>query len=623
MITAVFNKRAEIYVALFLSVMTGVVWFFLSNYDRLLTVYHDEVTYIESARDIYNGISPLLQHLRPSYFSKVFYSYLIAPGFAFNDPTVWQTLLNAVFSAFTVLFTWLCSRLLIESSKLRVVCVFLSALLPIYSYTVYATPDCLFFCETALSFLIFTALCRSILDGVRKRTVLLLAVLLGLVNFLSYFTKEVASAFIISECAALILTAMMDKERRGVFLQAFAAGVIAFLLFSLYLKFILIPEDAGNSYQSQIIPLTEFMKKADWSRLSYKFFYMATGACFSVYLVPLLAPLFEFRRLQPLGRILCFTVLCSFVILTLAVIYTISWAEDYSREYPIWHFRYHGAYLPLLLVLTVLAFEKRSFAHWKKRLYIGAMIFFCAAMALFYPMPDEELTSIYDNATINLFNHSMYFYGSGLELDVRQKISLVLLLVSVSALFVPFLASGTGQNPRAICITGLIASSALFLGTGYFYAGMNKLENGISPDVKGDAMELASFLDRLKPQAIVLLVEKERALYTSVFYTYVRRPAMSVPANVFYRDSAKRGTFDFTLPHHIGMVEHSYNSRYLYPEVVMPAPDVIVETGDAFVEFPGKEVIFLSRNRHYAVVLNRRAANLPVKQENHVKEEPK
>ena len=94
---ASFAVRHERIFAIALSLAAGIAWFFACNFDKSLTVYHDEVTYTESARDIYNGLSPLLQHLRPSYFSKVFYSYLIAPGFAFSDPTLWQTFLNAVF----------------------------------------------------------------------------------------------------------------------------------------------------------------------------------------------------------------------------------------------------------------------------------------------------------------------------------------------------------------------------------------------------------------------------------------------------------------------------------------------------------------------------------------------
>lgn len=99
---ASFAVRHERIFAIALSLAAGIAWFFACNFDKSLTVYHDEVTYTESARDIYNGLSPLLQHLRPSYFSKVFYSYLIAPGFAFSDPTLWQTFLNAVFSGLTV-----------------------------------------------------------------------------------------------------------------------------------------------------------------------------------------------------------------------------------------------------------------------------------------------------------------------------------------------------------------------------------------------------------------------------------------------------------------------------------------------------------------------------------------
>ena len=182
---AFFIERWDRYAAVLLAAVTGVIWFLLSSFDKSLTVYHDEVTYTEAARDIYNGISPLLQHLRPSYFSKIFYSYLIAPGFAFSDPTVWQTAMNGIFTGLTVLFAWLLARVLIQSRIVSLVSALLTASLPVFSYSVYATPDCLFFCETALSFLIFAALCRGIYDGAEDKPLILLSVLLGLVNFIS------------------------------------------------------------------------------------------------------------------------------------------------------------------------------------------------------------------------------------------------------------------------------------------------------------------------------------------------------------------------------------------------------------------------------------------------------
>lgn len=616
---ASFAVRHERIFAIALSLAAGIAWFFACNFDKSLTVYHDEVTYTESARDIYNGLSPLLQHLRPSYFSKVFYSYLIAPGFAFSDPTLWQTFLNAVFSGLTVFFTWLCSRLLIESGGLRVACTLLTALLPIYSYAVYATPDCLFFCETALDFLVFTALCRGIIDGVRIRTVLLMSVLLGMVSFIAYFTKEVAAAFVISEIAMLAVAHLIVGGKKREFILSAAAAALTFLLLFLYLKFILIPEIAVNSYQQQMIPFQAYLEAEGWHGLAYKFLYMATGACFSVYLIPLLSPVFEFRRLPPAGRLLCLTAISSFVLLTLAVIYLITWREDFAREYPLWQFRYHGAYLPAFLVLTVLAFENRSSAAVRTVLRVGVLAVFLLAMLLFYPVPDEQLRSVYDNATINLFNYSLYFDATDLDLRIRQKISLFLLLLSVSVLSLPFMAA---WERRAAVISGVVSLNAaciLFLITGCYYTYVNREENGIPESLRSDAIELASFLDRLKPDVRIILAEKDRTPDTSSFYTYTRRPAMSVPVSVFLRDSAQIGCFDFSVPHRIGISEFGYNSRYLSAAVIMPAPDLIVETGNAYVEFPGKEPVFLSRNRHYAVIFNGREACLPVKQENQTK----
>ena len=85
--------------------------------------------------------------------------------------------------------------------------------------------------------LVFTAMCRCILDGARMSTAVLLAVLLGMVNFISYFTKEVAAAFIISEAAALIAAPLIAGGKRKEFFQALAVFLLMFFLLCLYLKF--------------------------------------------------------------------------------------------------------------------------------------------------------------------------------------------------------------------------------------------------------------------------------------------------------------------------------------------------------------------------------------------------
>lgn len=89
----------------------------------------------------------------------------------------------------------------------------------------------------------------------------------------------------------------------------------------------------------------------------------------------------------------------------------------------------------------MLAFENRSSAAVRTVLRVGVLAVFLLAMLLFYPVPDEQLRSVYDNATINLFNYSLYFDATDLDLRIRQKISLFLLLLSVSVLSLPFMAA--------------------------------------------------------------------------------------------------------------------------------------------------------------------------------------
>ena len=64
-------------------------------------------------------------------------------------------------------------------------------------------------------------------------------------------------------------------------------------------------------------------------------------------------------------------------------------------------------------------------------------------MAVFYPWSDrKKFASVYDNPTINLFRHSLFLDGTGLEWGTRQKISFFMLLLSVSVFSLPFIVKG-------------------------------------------------------------------------------------------------------------------------------------------------------------------------------------
>ena len=609
---AFFIERWDRYAAVLLAAVTGVIWFLLSSFDKSLTVYHDEVTYTEAARDIYNGISPLLQHLRPSYFSKIFYSYLIAPGFAFSDPTVWQTAMNGIFTGLTVLFAWLLARVLIQSRIVSLVSALLTASLPVFSYSVYATPDCLFFCETALSFLIFAALCRGIYDGAEDKPLILLSVLLGLVNFISYFTKEVAAAYVLSDGAVILAAAWMHGGRKKPVILTLACYAATFILGYLYLRFVLLSGISLNSYSNQMFPFSVYLEMNGWSGLLEKALYMAVGALFSVYLVPLIVPLLAFRNLTETGRMVFVSVLSAMIMLTVSVIWLITWKEDYANEFPSWQFRYHNAYLPVLIPLACMSFERIREGISKTWLLIAVIPLFILMYMFFPEHENNEFARIYDNATLNFFRYSLSEEILPF-LRLSSHASSLAMLLFIAAGFLPFVRIRKPSFGGLLVKTGTVLSLVLFVITGCSYSLAVHEQSRIEHSLKDDAMKLAGYLSSLPPSVRILFVEKALTNETSAFYTYTNRPVMALPFRVLRKETEENGgVFDFSAERTVGSIEADYNSRYRNWYVRFPAPDLIVETssysllpkdGSKYIRTPGG---------HYFICQNARNERISV-----------
>ena len=99
----------------------------------------------------------------------------------------------------------------------------------------------------------------------------------------------------------------------------------------------------------------------------------------------------------------------------------------------------------------------------------------------------------------------MYLEGTGFSQAAYQKISLVLLLISVSVLSLPFVVPGTGKKLKAAGIASLAAASVLLPVTGYFYAALNRIDSGISPELKSDAIEPEFNSSASKKQRVTLI----------------------------------------------------------------------------------------------------------------------
>ena len=355
---AVNENKMNLIVVLFLYIAGVIFHFCLSNYNKTISIYNDEMLYYVLARSIFQG-NGLTVHGLNIGFTKIGYSLLIAPFFAIGNIQLRITMImlfnslammSSIFPAY-----FIAKELNIKRSGMYLFLLF------------FVLWPGLLMCETFMSEVIYFPLVLwFVLLWIKEQKApdkILYPILEGIVCFWGYLTKEVFLSVIITYFAVSIMypfvsALVRDRSenegfwktaRCGYSLKRFKAAAIFLAVFVLLYIVSKVVFSGNNFYNSA------YFREFSLYNLLYFFYgiiaYFA-GVVISVLVFPFVYPIIMFKQTNEITRrVICF-VYCNIAVCIAVISYTILLQEDLGNE----TLRIHLRYISPCLILIILIF---------------------------------------------------------------------------------------------------------------------------------------------------------------------------------------------------------------------------------------------------------------------------
>jgi len=321
-----------------------------------MSVYPDEWRYLHLARSIAEG-GPLLIQGLPAEFQKILYPLVISPASLLTRDLVAQVkiieAINCLAMASMVFPTALLVKKLTPKPAVLLLTLAFVCALPDFMYTVFFLSEPLYY---PLCLWVFYFFCAAMERQELRRRWLYFA-LFGFFTYLAYCTREIGAAFLIAAAAMLVIEGFRKKKWKE---NAVALGLVLSAFFAPYfvVKRALFP-GLGNSYDGKLsgydqIGLSALRVPGAFSYLLYSAAALFMAAILSFYILPVLIPLFRFRKLGREKRGLYIFVLLSLAITAGAVAYTVYIREPHGEPLPRLHLRMIA---PMAVPFVIVCFD--------------------------------------------------------------------------------------------------------------------------------------------------------------------------------------------------------------------------------------------------------------------------
>ena len=320
------------------------VLYLVFDYSKAMETYPDELIYYNMARCIFEGKN-LMVHGVDFQFSKLAYSFVLLPTFIIKDVIMRVhviMMINAVLMSLSFIPCYLICR---ELNVERHYCWMAAILICLWPDIVISgtfMSENLFFPVTAFA---FYYILLSYKYEKTKYTVMVL-----ILSALAYFTKEIGIcvllAYIGAEILSAIITRKIGKNFKSILIFILVGGAAYLAIQMIFLGGI------SNSYiSSGALDLSYFRDYHVILYLVYGFLYTLVGTVLAFWVLPVMLPIFENKKLDSIARkYLLYTVLLLLgSVLVIAV--TITAREDFGKLVPGVHLRYlAGIIVPFISI---------------------------------------------------------------------------------------------------------------------------------------------------------------------------------------------------------------------------------------------------------------------------------
>lgn len=479
------ENRTLTLVFLLILISSAVIRVILSIFPKSAYTYNDELFYLELSQNLFLRGS-LTVYGSPIHFTKLLYSVILAPFYAVSDGVLRTQLIsgfNALLISSALIPGYLLARRILKKNWQIILALLILALSPNLLFSITFMSENLYY---PLLLWAFYAAYRYFASGDRKP---MGALVLGVLAFLLYFTKEVGGAWIIAAGLALLLDCAEKASRKSA-LRAFGCFLLGFLVPFLFLRFVVL-RDLSYSYSNQ----ASFANLSSPSQILF-FLYAALLMLLyfvvSLLFIPAAAPVVYRKQLSPAERFLLTISVLYAVVISVGIAFGVSLSNDYPQADLKIHLRYFiGAAFPFLLLSFSLLDKEESFS-WK-----GPLVKATAGFAIIF-----LLTLAFPPNSGSVVDHPVLFFTRLIQDSVLwswlSKGILVLLV------FIALILWSKKRKLAFVCLL-LPVTLALELFSGILFTQTLTREEAIQdPDFLAEVRQLDTFLDSAEGPVLML-----------------------------------------------------------------------------------------------------------------------
>ncbi len=461
---------------LLILISSAIIRVVLSIFPKSAYTYNDELFYLELSQNLFLRGS-LTVYGSPIHFTKLLYSVILAPFYAVSDGVLRTQLIsgfNALLISSTLIPGFLLARRILKKNWQIILALLFLALSPNLLFSITFMSENLYY---PLLLWAFYATYNYFASGERKP---LSALLLGILAFLLYFTKEVGGAWIIAAGLALLLDCAEKASRKNA-LRSFGCFLLGFLIPFLFLRFIVL-RDLSYSYSNQA-SLANLSSPSQILYFLYAALLMLLYFVVSLLFIPAAAPVVYHKQLSPAERFLLIVSGIYAVVISFGIAFGVSLSNDYTQDDLNIHMSYFvGAAFPFMLLSLSLLDKEESFS-WK-----GPLVKAASGLAIIF-----LLTLTFPPKSGSVVDHPVLFFTRQIQDSVLwawlSKGILVLLILIALILW------SRKRKLAFVCLL-LPVTLALELFSGILFTQTLTREEAIQDtDFLSEVKQLDTFLD--------------------------------------------------------------------------------------------------------------------------------
>ena len=409
-----------------LFILSVIVRGVIGDFPKIISIYPDELRYIDIARSIANGNGITLHNLASNY-QKILYCLIIIPAFFFHSCEMRIraiTWINSIVMSSSIFPLYGIAKKVLKDSKWINAVLVVWMFFPTMISAVFFMSEVVFF---PLS-LCFVYVFLDILKTKKFNKRVLKNILLGFLCYVLYLNKEIALYYLLAYLIVRVVHIYYRKDDVKEELICILSMIGTFLLCFIMAKLTLFM-GMGNSYDQ--MGLKDILSKEKISYLIYSVFYNVLFMILAFGVYPVLLPMVLLDKEDESQVQFTLFLLLSVLIGCGAIAYTITVREDFGLRSPRQHIRYlEPLALPFFIQMLhrLTSIEMKYFAK-KLYFYLGGflIIFIGGAQKIGSgPIVDNSCLKFFEMLTKITQISTLVFTEEDKLLWIRELIAIII-----------------------------------------------------------------------------------------------------------------------------------------------------------------------------------------------------